>query len=444
MTGPASVTPDNHSPPAVLTAAQRHELARRFAEVQRLAHRSPPDFLAAHRLLSEMCTLDPGNTHFVAALLENLRNANGKTATAWIWQVWKLRLELQKAIQEQHWRSALFAGWSLLGEVPADGAVLRQLAEICAALEHRPTQIILLQAARKLEPFTLVTLRPLAIALSEVGQFAESAEVWRQLQKVVPFDPEAESYLQILAPPKQPEMLDDKLYDGVDSLLRAKMWDEAVQFIAAEVATRGLYLELRLDGEAVVLGRAEERTEIAKRLAELRPSAARVQLVRELLDEQRRIELGVAYARYERYPALPESLKNLADCLTAVGNYSEALKYLEQLLKHAGWETRALVAKAENWQRLRQFDRALASYREAVARPDFQPKKWHYSEFEQGLYEGSNLATAMGDFAIARVWLERLVAHDSDYEDAAARLDNLRLICDKGRFAARPEEGPAG
>jgi len=446
MTSPASETPARdsaiQSPPAVLTAGQRHELARQFEQAKQLAKKSPPDFRGVHGVFSEICTLDPGNTHFVAALLENLQTAQGKTASAWFWQVWKLRLELEKAIQEKQWTKALRAGWSLLGEVPEDGQVLRQLAEICATLEHAPTQIILLRAARKLEPFTLVTLRPLAIALSETGQFAESAEVWQQLQKVVPFDPEAEAYLQILLPRKKPMFAKDQLVERIQSLVQAKMWDEAEQLMAAQAATAGIDLDLRWMGEHIVVGRAQERTEIARQLAEFRPSAASEQLVRELLNEQRRIELGVAYARYERFPSEPKSLQDLAECLKGVGNYSEALKYLEQLQKHAGWEAPALVGKAENWQRLRQFERALACYREAIARPDFLLEKLPYSQFELALFQGSNLATAMGDFQAAMAWLERVVEADPEHEEAAARLDNLRVICHKGGFpAGRPSHG---
>ncbi len=69
MTSSANETPANQSPPAVLSAAQRHDLARQFERAKQLAGKSPPDFAGVHRVLSECCTLDPGNTLFTAALL---------------------------------------------------------------------------------------------------------------------------------------------------------------------------------------------------------------------------------------------------------------------------------------------------------------------------------------------------------------------------------------
>ena len=441
MTSPASETPlpkspARQSPPAVLTAAQRHDLARQFADVQRLVHRSPPDFRGAHQKLAEICTLDPGNTHFVAVLLENLKNAQGKTASAWFWQVWKLRLEMQKAIQEQNWSVALRAGWALLGEVPEDSDVVRRLAEICAALDHAPSQIILLRAAQRIAPRVLVVLRPLAIALSEAGQFAESADVWLQLLAVAQFDVEAHEFLEILQRKKKVDHHEKEMLREIDLLLKGEHWEQAEQAVNAQEAEEGTDLEIRWLRESIEVGRAQERTDTARKLAEYRPTMATERLVRELLDEQRRVELGIAYARYERFPTNPNSLVILADCLKEVRNYSEALKYLEQLQQHAGFEVPALVRKAENWQRLRQFERALDCYREAIGRPDFLTEKLSYAEFELALFNGSNLATAMGDFQVALTWLERFVEADPEHEDAPARLDNLRAICHKGGFPA--------
>lgn len=437
MTSPAQETVPN--PPAVLTAAQRHDLARQFERAKQLAAKTPPDYRGVHRVLSACCTLDPGNTLFVSALLENLRRARGRTRSQWFWNVWKLRAQLSRTIAEKQWNSALRAGWGLLGESPRSTEPLRQLATISEQLDHGPTQIILLRAARELTPADVTVLRPLALALSEAGQFSEAAGTWQSVLKQRSADEQAQEFLRILQPVKRKlEPTEAELAERVRAFLEAKDWDSAEQLLAAESGAAGANLELRQLGEEISLGRAEERTAIARQLAAIRLTPMMQRLVPEMLDEQRRIELGVAYARYERFPNDPGLTANLADRLTAAGNFSEALKYLDRL----PFSIFKLIKSAENWQRLRQFDRALAGYREAIELEDFEPEE---SFVEQSaLYQGAVLAEAMGQPALALAWLERLEAVSCNYKDAEARLDKLRAICNKGGFSAGPEEAPSG
>lgn len=440
MTSPANETASN-SPPAVLSAAQRHDLARQFEQAKRLAAQSPPHFRGVHQVLSDCCTLDPGNTLFVAALLENLRNAKGRTASAWFWQVWQLRAQLGAAVQEQKWRSALAAGWALLGEVPGDVDTLRTLAEICAALGHRPTQIMLLHEAREIAPKDVTVLRPLALAFGATGQFVAAATVWQQLLNELPSDQEAASYLKILLPKKDdPSQPATELARKVDALLQARQWDAAERMLTQDSGAEGANLELRALGEEIILGRARERTEIARQLAEHSPSQIQQQLVSELLEEQRRIELGVAFARYERFSSDPAKSWELAGCLTRAGNYSEALKYLSPLTNDEKWRLPALIAAGENWQHLRQFERALGAYREALSRDSAAGKLDPQNEHVQrGWYRGAVLAEATGDPRSSLAWLEELTAVNPGYKDASARLVNLRAICNKGGFPAEPQ-----
>ncbi len=420
----------------MITAAERHELARQFERAKQLAGKTPPDFAGVHRILSESCTLDPGNTLFVQALLENLRRAKGKTATAWPWQVWQRRAELEKAIRSRHWTEALPAGWWLLGERPREARVLSNLAQICAALDHGPTQILLLQAARELAPREVAVLRPLAWALGATGQFTGAAMIWQELLSQIPADSEATSYLHVLSESQTSRQLSaGDLMTHLKELLADKQWDAAEHLLASKAGAEGANLELREIGEEIMLGRARERTEIARRLAKLSTTSAQQRLVAEMLAEQRRIELGVAFARYERFPSEAASSWELAGCLTRVANFSEALKYLLPLQSLAEWRVQAVVAAGENYQHLRQFERALQCYREALNEPQLDLQSEHG---QLAWYRGAVLAEATGAAGDALAWLEQLVAANSGYKDAATRLDNLRLICNKGGFSAQP------
>lgn len=446
MTNSANETPASHSPPAVLTAAQRHDLARQFDRAKKLAAQAPPDFAGVHRVLSECCTLDPGNTLFTAALLENLQRASGKTATHWFWQLPKLRAELAAAINVKHWRKALAAGWQLLAERPNDPAVLFQLAQICSELDHLPTQIQLLRAACKQSPANETLFAAWAKALAAAGQFVESAHVWRSALQHSAV-PEALRYLQAMDEPTQRGavgMICDEslpLSARVAKLIDDRQWDAAEQLLAAQSGAVGAELELRRLGEEISMGRARHRVAIAARLVQIAPTAIHRRLVEELTEELRRIELGVAFARYERFPSEPASSLELAACLTRAKNFSEALKYLTPLTTDDQWRLRALLATAENWQHLRQFDRALQAYLEACEASDLDPQDEHV---QRGWYRGGVLAEAARQPELALSWLERLVAANPGYKDAAARLDNLRVICNKGGFSARGADDSRG
>jgi tetratricopeptide (TPR) repeat protein len=348
MTSPAAAPNQSvPNPPAVLSAAQRHDLARQFERAKQLAAKSPPDYRGVHQILSECCTLDPGNTLFVAALLENLEHAKGATASAWFWQVWVEQRRLAEAISNRHWGAALAVGWWLLGQRPQETGALLSLAGVCAELDHLPTQVQLLEAARQREPQSPHVLRPLARTLGATGRFARAASIWDELLAVEPEDAEARQLLPILVPPKVEPQLAGDLASQVKTLLSHRLWDEAERLLGTESGAEGANLELRQLGEEIMVGRARERTEIARQLAQVSPAPAQQRLVGELLAEQRRIELGVAYARYERFSAEPECLWELATALTRVGNFSESLKYLEPLKNYPEWRIQAQLSEAE-------------------------------------------------------------------------------------------------
>jgi tetratricopeptide (TPR) repeat protein len=409
--------------PAAITAVQRRELARMFERAKQFALAQPPDFAGTHRVLAECCTIDPGNTLFVQALLENLQRARGKTTKAWPWQVWSLASALDSAVREQRFRDALAKGWRLLGERPQDPTVLRKLADVCDALDHQQTQLLLLQSAYQVTPQDSAVLQALQKALAGAGQFEAAAKLSAEV-------------------PKQPALLEesqkDDLVSAVELAVEQGQWGQAEKLFAEQGGAAGANIRLRELGEEIMLGRAREKTRLAEEQAAREPTPRHQQLVAEVQGEQRRIELGVAFARYERFPSEPASSWELAQCLTRVGNFSEALKYLAPLNDQPAWRIRALIASGENWQHLRQFDRALDSYRQAISIAEQTSVD---EQLIKAWYRGAVLAEAMGRIEQAVDWLERLTAADPGYKDAAARLVKLRAVCDKGGFSAEPAAG---
>lgn len=391
-----------------------------FERAKELALGKPPDFARAHQVLAECCTVDPGNTLFVQALLENLEHAQGKTAKTWPWQVWSLQRGLAAALKEQRYVDALVQGWALLGERPTDAGVLLKLAAVCAALDHQQTELMLLQTAHRLASNDPAVAEALSKALAGAGQFSAAARLRG----------ESAGDSKVSAPQGN-----DDLVSAVEQAISQSQWDVAERLLAERSGAEGAQLRLRELGEEIMLGRAREKTKLAEEQAAREPSPRHRDLVGEVLEEQRRIELGVAFARYERFSSEPGSSWELAQCLSRVGNFSEAIKYLTPLVAIPAWAVRALVALGESWQQLRQFDRSLEFYEQAIALID------HDNPAEHGLkawYRGAVLAEAMGRPGQARDWLARLVAADVGYKDAAARLVKLQAVCDKGGFPAEP------
>lgn len=247
MTSPASSTPPPPNPPAVLSAAQRHQLGRQFEQAKQLLNRHPPDYAGTHRVLSDCCTLDPGNTLFLQALLENLQRGKGKTATAWPWQVWQRRAAFKVAMHERQFGLALTHGWFLLGESPHDARLLTSLAEICSELDHGPSQVLLLQEAYRIAPESPDVLRPLANALGEAGQFAAAGTIWRELLKLQPGDLQAKEYawLFVAEDEKPTDIAQGDLATRVESHVQARRWSAAEKLLAKESGASGNDLRLR-------------------------------------------------------------------------------------------------------------------------------------------------------------------------------------------------------
>jgi tetratricopeptide (TPR) repeat protein len=394
-----------------------------FERAKQLALARPPDFAGVHRVLADCCTIDPGNTLFVQALLENLQRARGKTANAWPWRVWPLQRALNASMHEQRFVDALKHGWHLLGERPHDVSALLKLAHVCDALEHQQTALLLLQTAHHLAAQDPAVVAALQKALAGAGQFEAAGRLGGK----------APPSGAALAPTSIPNLVTE-----VEQAIAQSQWEIAEKLLAEKSGAEGANLRLRELGEEIMLGRAREKTRLAEQQAEREPTPRHQQLVGEVREEQRRIELGVAFARYERFPSEPASSWELAQCLARVGNYSEALKYLVDLQKQPAWKVRALIASGENWQQLRQFDKAFDLYRQAIDTAGEAPADEHALK---AWYRGAVLAEALGHAATAREWLELLVAIDAGYKDAAARLVKLQAVCDKGGFSAEPIVG---
>ena len=208
-----------------------------FERAKQLALAQPPDYAGAHQVLSECCTIDPGNTLFVQALLENLQRARGKTAKAWPWQVWSLQGQLDGSLGEQRYVNALTIGWQLLGERPQDHSILLKLAQVCDALDHQQSQLLLLQAAQYLTANDPAVISALQKALAGAGQFEAASRLGiSTLQK-----PDA------ALPTSNPDLV-----AAVEQAIARSQWNAAEKLLAEQSGAEGANLRLREIGEEIM------------------------------------------------------------------------------------------------------------------------------------------------------------------------------------------------
>ena len=370
-----------------------------------------PDFPRIHDLLAECVRADPGNILYLDELVANLQCWQPKRS--WLSRI--LGGLTKTGPRAFGWDNdvpgtpypVLSTEYALLQSAPdvlqsrfKDAATLRQLAAAADACDYGEVELFYWKMALEAAPTDLDSFHGLARALTRQGRFEQAYPAWKQLLTIAPGDVEARTALADLDP--QP---DQKFEDEVRRLADAQ-------------AAGGPLLMLLGQREALQLARAQHRVRIAQRraAADSHPKSAR--LVEHLAAEHARLEIEMLHLRCERLPGDWRVRVDLAKRLKAAGNYSGAIQRLEEAGRIEPGVAAVAIELGENWQRLRQFAKALEFYRQAIAVASDE-------DLKLALYRGGTLAAAMGQPDEARGHLTRLIGIDAAYRDARERLDKL-------------------
>src|SRR5262245_1304767 len=382
----------------LITPDLRRKLQQRFEEAQRLSGRALPDFHQIHLVLSECLKADPGNLLYVDAMLANLRKRDA-------------------AAPRRSWLSRWFGGWSrskagapttekglassapdmagpnanrqilidaaeVLWPGPLNAATLEQLAEAAGECGFDETELRYLTAAREVSSDDPETLRRLARMLTRQGRFEEATEAWSALHERMPTDSEAAQALDDLRMPSARAVefstanpAPKQLSSEAESLIKqARSLQLGGDFAAAEelltraqAASGGDLAVLHLREELRLL-QSEHRLAIARRRAACDPHPKTETLLLRLADEHNRLEIDIWNLRAERLPAAADVRVELARRLKRVGNFSGAIQRLAEAQRMSPGNPETLIMMGECWQHLRQFDKALQFYEQAVAR----------------------------------------------------------------------------
>jgi tetratricopeptide (TPR) repeat protein len=279
-------------------------------------------------------------------------------------------------------------------------------------------------------------LQQLARALMTQGRFDETRSLITRLKELPGRDPhEIDHLLAILDGPASPAAAQEELplrtesqHSAADFLALAaehvglKQFDEAEAAAAKALSISGGDLSVREQVEEILLARLKNNVAIARRLVEHEPSEAHQRTLRRWEEELRRLELETLNARSERFPQDANLKLQVAVRLKRGGNYSGAVQRLEEIAAGESLRSQVLIELGECWQHLRQFEKALDFYTQAIASAEGGQQQ---EPLQLALYRAAILAAAMQRTADAKVWLERLVSLAPDFKDAQQRLKNL-------------------
>jgi tetratricopeptide (TPR) repeat protein len=228
---------------------------------------------------------------------------------------------------------------------------------------------------------------------------------WQRLEKAISDDPSyVENYLQLADAYGE----EGKLPDAERALQRG-------------LAVSGNDVRIREKLEEIQVLRARQQLGVAERRAAAEPTDAAKELVKQLKDSVNRLELDMYGQRADRYPAETKWNYELAVRMKRAANYSGALQRLEEIKDSPELAAAARLEMGECLQHLKQYQRSLAAYRQAI---DLAAEAGNSDHLKLALYRGGVLGTAMHD-AAGRELLTRLVELDPGFRDAKTRLAKL-------------------
>ena len=425
----------SNSPPLV-TPAQRQRLQKLWEEARAVMVRagSPPgrkDAEKIHELLTECVAGDPANTVYLDALLMNLRYWRSHPKPWW-WS-WIPRTIESDDFPAPGWNEeSVKVGMHGLKYCKADKSLVNLLllfADKCHEIDAPEAEIRYLQEALHYSLASESVLVKLARSLLRQGRFDEARSAVERVIAAANKSSEVAKLLVILGSSPSPSASRKDVPSSAEDFLALAaehvnlgQFDEAEAAAAKAMSLSGGDLAVREQVEEIALARLKNNVSIAHRLVEHEPSPAHQQTLRRWEEELGRLELATLHARSERFPQDARLKLEVAIRLKRAGNYSGAIQLLEEIAADHSLRPSVLLELGECWQHLRQFDKGLDFYTQAISAAEDrnQPEPLHLA-----LYRAGSLASAMQRIADAQAWLARLLTLAPDFKDARQRLLQL-------------------
>ncbi|HEY2880814.1 MAG TPA: hypothetical protein VGJ15_00220, partial [Pirellulales bacterium] len=378
-----------------LSPAVRRRLQQQFERGKQNTQSGNFDY--ATELLTACVLGDPGNQFYTEAFLHNLQRkySSGKkggllSSLRTAGSTAGSKTSMLNASRKKDWLGMIRAGMEILKVNPFDTAALLHMAKACCEKGFVESELVYLKSAQMVDPKSFEIQRECGLALEKVGQYDEAVACWMKAQALtLPASEEAQeahkaiSRLQVdmtvrtthdkskqedanrtagtdrsfrassanFKPNKRDraEELEEKIAANPGELLlyqelaelhvKAEKWTQAESVLARGLEATGGDLRVREQLEDIQLRHAMQQTLIADRLAAEKKTPEAQQQAQQMGIELIRQELEVYRKRVDRYPTNTHWKFELGERLKRSGNYSEAIKVLQDARndpKHRG------------------------------------------------------------------------------------------------------------
>jgi tetratricopeptide (TPR) repeat protein len=455
---------------ATLPPAERARLAQCF---QRGTQAAPTNADYAIDMFSLCVAGDPGNAIYLQSLLVTLRKKYaGKKAggLAGLFAGGGGR-SLKKLALNAQWRDVIKQGVEIIKTNPTDHTCLLAMAEACGNLMMVDAQNVYLRAALDASPGDAEVNRQCARFAANQGHFDQAIECWRRISKLKGLAEEADREIARLSVEKtisagqgmlgraaaggkpgaaaanpeaaapggnrlaelkqtirdNPAAVDSYL-ELADLLEREGTIAEAEQVLVKALAASGNEIRVREHVEDRQLRWARHKVMVAEKRLETEDSPDTRATLENLKASQLKQEIDVYAARSSRYPENLTWKYELAMRLKSAGNYAEAIRLFQDVMKDVGRKGAVSLELGECFQKIKQYDLAMRNYQEAVEVLTDRQAELR----KRALYRAGVLAAGLNDVDTARKHLSTLAGLDFGYRDVAQRLDKLSPVKDKG------------
>ena len=442
--------------PAPLTIAVRQRLQKLFEHAQRCLEKDDHDY--ANQLFTQCVVEDPDNLIYLQRFLANLQKKYGDNKKGGKLAGLKIksrRSALAKAAGKGDWPAAFQAGCAALAINPWDIPTLLAMAEACDELGINECQLYYLRWAMDVDAKDVAVNRHAALTLQRIGQFDQAIACWHRVEQAKPHDEEALQAISRLSVEKtihaggfdgdsspveklqaalaaDPTQVENYLLLA-DLLIRDARLDEAEQLLERGLsASGGGDLNIRDRLEEIQLRRARHQLAIAENRHAQEPTEETQQHVVHFRKLANQIELEVYAVRADRDPGNAGLKFELGLRLKRAGKTKEAITTLQAACSDPQRKSLALLELGECFQKLQQYESALASYEQAVEAALEITGEADSEVRRLALYRAGVLATGLRELDRAERHLTELAGLDIGFRDVADRLDKIAHLRDSG------------
>ena len=380
---------------AGLSRSERQTLQHLFEKALEWLQHSPPNYQQTLAGLAQCMKSDPLAAVYCYEYLQTIEVAIAANHLRFNWferrKNRRLILEIEQLVKAENWQAVFELAPKAIYHNPQHAQLLTLLATACQTTDAPDCARAYCQFALKYDPSCQTTHRQIIINYLATGQFDDANEHWlqlharniftlsqlKQLEQALPVEiqatlPSLELVTEIDHLDKQLSQnpQDEKAWHQLCKLYQHnQLFSRALE--CCQLANQALGKSAEWEQLSLQLRKqqAESRIGFYERASAASTDFAPPWLMSELTDELVRVRTEYYQSRCTTFPNEKDNSVRLAWCLSEAGNSYEALKVfnnidLSQLSPR--WSVITLLGQGETAQRLRQFDKAMESFTNAL------------------------------------------------------------------------------